>query len=160
MKILIFSDSHGNTSRMLSAVADHLPRVDLLIHLGDGIRDFEYVASRYPTLQTIFVKGNAESMSRDRCILDLDGVRFMCIHGHSYGVKNDIARGAEAALAEDCSLLLFGHTHTPRDTVYTDQGGKSIRIFNPGSIGRGYPPSYGVLETAGNGAFLTSHAFL
>ena len=29
MKILVFSDSHGNTERMISAIADHLPAVDL-----------------------------------------------------------------------------------------------------------------------------------
>lgn len=160
MKILIFSDSHGNTSRMLSAVTDHMPRIDLLIHLGDGVRDFEYVTSRYPNIPSVSIKGNAESMSRDRCVLDLDGVRLMCIHGHSYGVKSDIYRAAAAAIEENCDLLLFGHTHTARDTVYTLPDGRSVRIFNPGSVGRGYPPSYGVLNIAKNGTFLTSHAFL
>ncbi len=160
MKILIFSDSHGNISRMKAAVEAHLPRVDLLIHLGDGVRDFEYITSLYPSIQSLSLRGNAESSARERVILELDGVRIMCIHGHSYGVKAGVTCAAQAAIAEECDLLLFGHTHTPCDTVYNGEGDSRVRIFNPGSIGRAYPPSYGVLNIARNGAFLTSHAFL
>lgn len=160
MKILIFSDTHGNTERMTAAVKAHLPRVDLLIHLGDGVRDFEYVTSIYPDIPTVSVKGNAETSARDRVILDMYGVRIMCMHGHSYGVKSDIHRAAQAAANERCNLLLFGHTHTPCDTLYVSDDGFNVRVFNPGSVGKGYPPSYGVLNTAEKGTFLTSHAYL
>ena len=160
MKILVFSDSHGNTSRMISAIADHLPRVDLLIHLGDGVRDFEYVKSIYPDIPSVSIKGNGETFSRDRCILDLDSVRIMCIHGHTYGVKEDLDRAAMCAVTEECDLLLYGHTHTPHDRLFTAPDGRCVRQFNPGSVGRGYPPTYGIVSIDKNGAFLTSHATL
>ena len=160
MKILVFSDSHGNTSRMISAIADHRPSAELIIHLGDGVRDIEYVSSLYPELPVVSIRGNAETYSRDRQILDLGGIRIMCIHGHSYGVKEDLTRAAMCAVTDECDLLLFGHTHTPTDKLFTSPDGRQVRLFNPGSVGRGYPPSYGVVCIDKNGAFLTSHAFL
>lgn len=160
MKILVFSDSHGNTSRMISAVADHLPAVDMIVHLGDGVRDIEYVSSRYPEIPLVSIRGNAETYSRDRQIIDLGGLRIMCIHGHSYSVKEDLTRAAMCAVTEECSLLLFGHTHIPTDTLFTSPDERQVRLFNPGSIGKGYPPTYGVVSIAKNGSFLTSHAYL
>ena len=160
MKILVFSDSHRNTSRMISAIADHGRSVDLVIHLGDGVRDLEYVSSIYPDIPTVSIKGNGETFSRDKCILDLEGVRIMCIHGHTYGVKEDLLRAAMCAAVDECDLLLYGHTHTANDTLYTSPDGKDVRLFNPGSIGKGYPPSYGVVNISKNGTFLTSHAYL
>ena len=160
MKILVFSDSHGNTSRMISAIADHGRSVDLVIHLGDGVRDFEYVMSIYPDIPTVSIKGNGETFSRDKCVLDLDGVRIMCIHGHTYGVKEDLTRAAMCAATDDCNLLLFGHTHRAYDNLFTSPDGKDVRLFNPGSVGIGYPPSYGVVNISKNGTFLTSHAHL
>ena len=160
MKILVFSDSHGNTSRMISAIADHGRSVDMIIHLGDGVRDFEYVKSVYPDIPTVSIKGNGESFSRDKCILDLDGVRIMCIHGHTYGVKEDITRAAMCAVTDDCDLLLYGHTHRAYDNLFCAPDEKTVRLFNPGSIGKSYPPSYGIVNIAENGTFLTSHAYM
>lgn len=160
MKILVFSDSHGNTSRMISAIADHRASLDLIIHLGDGVRDLEYVSSLYPEIPTVSLKGNGETFSRDKCIFDLEGVRIMCIHGHTYGVKEDITRAAMCAVTDECDLLLYGHTHMPHDSLFTSPDEKNVRLFNPGSIGKGYPPSYGVVNISKNGTFLTSHAYL
>ena len=101
MKILVFSDSHGNTSRMISAIADHRSSAELIIHLGDGVRDIEYVSSLYPELPVVSIRGNAETFSRDRQILDLGGIRIMCIHGHSYGVKEDLTRAAMCAVTDE-----------------------------------------------------------
>lgn len=160
MKILVFSDSHGNTSRMISAIADHLPAVDLIIHLGDGVRDIEYVQNIYPDIPVVSLKGNGESYSREKCILDLEGIRIMCIHGHTYGVKEDITRAAMCAVTDECDLLLYGHTHRAHDTLFTSPDSRQVRLFNPGSVGKGYPPTYGVLNISKNKSFLTSHAYL
>ena len=159
MKILVFSDSHGNTSRMRSAIEDHKNNCKLIIHLGDGVRDIEYVSSFYPEIPVVSLKGNGESLFRDIRIFDELGVRFMCMHGHSYGVKSSLDRAIYAAEEEDANILLYGHTHDPKDTVVNLPSGKSIRIFNPGSVGRGYPPSYGIIELDKRGNILTSHFY-
>ena len=157
MKILVFSDSHGNTSRMKEAISDHLPSCAMIIHLGDGVRDIEYVSSFYPELPVVSLKGNGESFFRDERVFDEGGVRFMCIHGHSYGVKSSLDRAVYAAEENGADILLYGHTHVAKDTVINLESGKSIRVFNPGSVGRGYPSSYGIIEIDKRGNILTSH---
>jgi len=160
MKILVFSDSHGNTSKMISAIADHRSSTDLIVHLGDGVRDIEYASSLYPEIPVVSIRGNSESYSRESQIIDLGGVRIMCIHGHTYGVKEDLTRAAMSAATDECDILLYGHTHMPLDQLFISPDDRRVRLFNPGSIGKGYPPSYGVVNIAKNGTFLTSHAYL
>lgn len=163
MKILVFSDSHGNTERMISAIADHLPAVDLVIHLGDLERDIDYVRGIYPELPVVSVTGNCDSYARSRRILELMGLRILCIHGHTYGVKDDIETAAQIAAEENADILLYGHTHATDDRLMTvtlpfGGGERAVRVFNPGSIGKGWPPTYGIINIPKNGSYLTSHA--
>ena len=160
MKILVFSDSHRNTRKMIEAIKDHLPSCNVIIHLGDGVRDVEHVSSLYPEIPLVSLKGNGESFSRDSRILDIEGLRIMCIHGHTYDVKMGIDRAAMCAIDNDVDILLYGHTHTPDDSVYTSPDGRQVRVFNPGSIGMGYPSSYGLIDIPRKGSYVTSHAFL
>ena len=120
MKILVFSDSHGNISRMKDALEAHLPSCKLIIHLGDGGRDIEYLSSLYPEIHVISLKGNGETISRDTRLFDEMGVRFFCMHGHSYGVKSGIESAATEAKNNGADILLYGHTHV-------------CKIYEPGS---------------------------
>ena len=156
MKIIVFSDSHGNTSKMISAIEEHRASISLIIHLGDGVRDISYVSSLYPELPVVSIEGNGETFSRSKRILDIDGVRIMCIHGHSYHVKLGTSYAARCAAEENCNLLLYGHTHIADDTVISTAK-REVRVFNPGSIGRGYPSSYGIIHMKGKGIYSTSH---
>ncbi len=159
MKILVFSDSHGNTSRMIDAIEAHLPSCKLIIHLGDGVRDISYVSDLYPQIPVISLKGNGESFSRDVRIIEEFGVKMMCIHGHTYGVKSCIDRAAMCAIDEGVDILLYGHTHTAADTLFESVDGRRVKIFNPGSVGKGYPPAYGIISFDRLGRFLTSHGY-
>lgn len=157
MKILVFSDSHGNTSRMKSAIEAHLPSCNMIIHLGDGARDIDFVSSFFPEIPVVSIKGNGESIFRDTRMFDEYGVRFFCMHGHTFGVKSSLVHAAKEAADRDATILLYGHTHVPCDTVmYFDD--KCVRVFNPGSIGRGRPATYGIIEIDRRGYILTSHA--
>ncbi len=157
MKILVFSDSHGNTSRMIQAIEDHLPSCRLIIHLGDGVRDISYVSDLYPQIPVISLKGNGESLARDVRIIEEGGVKIMCMHGHTFGVKSSIDHAAKSAIVNGADILLFGHTHRAVDTLYRAEDDKEVRVFNPGSVGKGYPPSYGIISIDRQGCFLTSH---
>ena len=158
MKILVFSDSHGNTDRMRDAIAAHGASVSLIVHLGDGVRDIEYVSSFYPDIPVISVHGNGESAVRDVKLIDEEGVRFMCMHGHTFGVKRDVVLAAEYAAEQGADVLLFGHTHTPEDRTVVLSGDREVRVFNPGSIGA-WHPSYGVICIPRRGVYVTSHAY-
>ncbi|MEG2931112.1 MAG: metallophosphoesterase family protein, partial [Ruthenibacterium sp.] len=88
MKILIVSDSHGNTNRLedvLSAEQD----VDAAIYLGDGVRDMERLSQIYPLLHVYSVSGNCDyaSFAPTEGLAPFDGVLVLYTHGHLYGVK-------------------------------------------------------------------------
>lgn len=51
MKILVFSDSHGNEDNMIRAVERERPfTLDAIVHLGDGWRDAEALHRLYPQI--------------------------------------------------------------------------------------------------------------
>lgn len=165
MKILVFSDTHGNPAFMQKAVADHMSHggVDVLIHLGDGWRDFADLQKIYPDIPSYAVKGNCDEWSAS-CklppvrIVELGGLRFYLTHGHHSNVKNGLGNAAASAAHEKATVLLYGHTHlrndSYEDTVYGPvHGNGRIRCINPGSAGAGYAPSYATLELV-NGQLL------
>lgn len=142
MKILVFSDAHGQIRRMEQAIRAHEKDTDAMIFLGDGVREAENLFLQFPRIMHAAVLGNNDiacSGVQD-CILDLQGVRTLCTHGHKYGVKSGRGRLYQAAVEKEAQLVLFGHTHVPEE--FTMEG---IRFFNPGSVGCGITRTYGVV---------------
>lgn len=163
MKILVFSDTHGNPGFMRQAVEEHQATsqthggVDVLIHLGDGWRDFAALQQTYPNIPSYAVKGNCDSWSA-ACdlptvrLVELGGLHFYLTHGHNANVKTDLSNAAYSAAREKADVLLYGHTHIRNDS-YEDTVYGRIRCINPGSAGAGYAPSYATLELV-NGQLL------
>lgn len=137
MKLLIFSDSHGELTRMEEAVRAEKP--DYVFHLGDHDRDAEDLAERFPTLAVTAVCGNCDyrSDSPDTRLITLGGLRFFLCHGHTLGVKSSLLRASYAALSKRADVLLFGHTHEPHL-----EERRGLILMNPGACGFSYP-SYG-----------------
>lgn len=149
MKILVFSDSHGSSANMIKAIEAHNARADLLIFLGDGLRDMELIKEKYPHLTVFSVKGNCDFFSNEapkESILDLDGIRVLVTHGDKYNVKYTLNRIAYAGLEREVDAVFFGHTHTPCE-LCEYYGEHRIQLFNPGSIGTA--GTYGVVNTSG-----------
>ena len=48
MRIAVFSDSHGVKEPMLAAIEEQKP--DMVLHLGDYVRDAEAIAAYFPSL--------------------------------------------------------------------------------------------------------------
>ena len=161
MKALIFSDSHGNAEPMRAAIALH-PDAELVLFLGDGLRDAQTVASEHPKLAFVSVAGNMDVFSLfsqgtpEETTLDLDGVRVLLLHGHRRGVKS--GEDALYYLAEEkhADVVLYGHTHIPVCRYVSDTE-RPFYIFNPGSIGRphGSDYSYGILQIRNKGILLS-----
>ncbi len=156
MKFIVFSDSHGDLEHMVRAVRVEKP--DLCFFLGDGEYDLIRLQRRFPDLPVNAVRGNCDlrsSLPRTlSCVAG--GLRFFATHGHLYGVKYDpLCRDlCEAALAEKADVVLFGHTHEP----FRDRS-MGMALLNPGSIGPGTRPSYGLVLSGGEG-FETAVRFL
>jgi len=152
MRLLVASDSHGNTDTLRRIVAPQgaaqgtpcgaaQPSAAALLFLGDGARDAEAVLAATPDAPPLFaVRGNNDfgvdwPLSR----LEIFGdKRIFMTHGHAYAVK----RGADALLAAArgarADVVLFGHTHASYKG-YED----GLYICNPGYARRG---EYAVLD--------------
>ena len=140
MKILVFSDSHGNVSNMAAAVERQHP--DLVVHLGDCWQDADRLRLIFPNLPIEQVNGNCDPFPQgvwERCV-SLGGKTALLCHGHTYGVKSGYDPAIEAALARGVDFLLFGHTHRPELLRL-----KSLTVMNPGSVGQPMFGSYGVI---------------
>ena len=140
MKILVASDSHGNTQALLDAVQDVSPQ--LVLHLGDGERDCDKLRAVFPRIMVRACRGNGDFRSRepDNDEFVLENKRFFMTHGHLYGVKTSLDAVLNAGLYRGADILLFGHTHrTYSETL------DGMLVMNPGSIGLG-AKTYAVLE--------------
>ena len=156
MRILVLSDSHGSTQGILRAI-ENQPSANILIHLGDGEKDIAAVKPQYPDKRLIQVSGNCDRLP-DNCTEKTEMIHnckiFLC-HGHTYHVKSGLERLIYRAKSIGCNIALFGHTHQPM-TKYCN----GLYLMNPGSIGRGYPKSYGIIDITDQGIVCNTIALL
>ena len=150
IKCLVFSDTHGDTSLLLSAISKH-PDAEVVFFLGDGLSDIERVMTLYPSIAFIAVCGNCDSYKflgssevKRLEVITLLGNKILLTHGDMYGVKMSDDRLIYLAREYTPDILLHGHTHVKRLDYITLDNGKSLYIFNPGTA-RGYGGSYGVI---------------
>lgn len=144
MNVLIVSDTHGRSERLFEAV--QRARADVLLFLGDGLRDLAAVELEVPEIYA--VKGNCDFFSfgyeREERLEVLGGYRIFMTHGHRYGAKQSIAPMVARAAALGADVLLYGHTHEPfektlpRGTKLQDGTllQKSLLVVCPGSLGQ------------------------
>lgn len=141
MRILVVSDTHGDEGALWRAI-EAQPAARTVIHLGDGAREAEDMAARYPELTFWQVRGNCDfsaggpPAAREEFAA---GKRLFMTHGHLYDAKMGLYRIVCAARERHADVLLFGHTHQAL-TEYDD----GLYILNPGSLHGG--GSYGVLD--------------
>lgn len=131
IKLLVMSDSHGDTSLAEKVLKKHQD-VDIVIHLGDYFRDADRLHELFPKIRFETVYGNSDFQIGDvpiEKVLELEGQRILLTHGHRYSVKWGIERLHAKAHNENLQLLLFGHTHISRMEY-----GPGYIIVNPGSI--------------------------
>ncbi|MCD8119034.1 MAG: metallophosphoesterase [Lachnospiraceae bacterium] len=145
MHILVISDTHRKDVYMREVIS-RVGKVDMVFHLGD-IEGSDQLLMSLCECPVIIVRGNNDFFSvqeRDR-VMALGNHRILLTHGHNYGVSFTTVRLAEEAIARNCDIALYGHTHVPSLTEE-----KGVTLFNPGSLG--YPrqvprkPTYGLIE--------------
>jgi len=147
MKAAVFSDSHGQTVLMEEAVRRIRP--DVIIHLGDHERDAEELRRMFPEIPLYSVCGNCDFMpaAPAKDTIQLGPVKAFITHGHLYNVKfGGFMSLAYAAQEAGAQIALFGHTHEP----FNQQLG-GVHILNPGTAGKGYCPTMGIIEVFDNG---------
>ena len=150
MKILVFSDSHGDISRMKQIVFSNSTDTDLVVHLGDRKSDLDEVMLDYPRIPRLAVVGNCDAISMFSLssLLEhsftFEGVKIYMTHGHHKDVKSGMFSLIREAKSKGYNVVLYGHTHIAKHEFKDN-----IHYFNPGSIS--YPRnngkcSYGVIK--------------
>lgn len=137
-KILVISDTHKNISNAIDVISREKP--DYVLHLGDHADDADELKHIFPEADVIGVCGNCDwasfySAPLER-MLDIDGVKILMCHGHTYSVKQGIGGYVAAATVKGAHIALFGHTHKPM----LENNGNMI-IMNPGTVS-----TYGIIE--------------
>ncbi len=151
MKILVVSDTHGDTYSLKTAI-NSKPEAEVIIHCGDGNSEFESLRALYPEKHFIGVKGNCDLFTSASNVetITLEGKKLFITHGHIYNAKYGLYNLVCAAREADADLLLFGHTHNALEDY--DDG---LYIVNPGSC-HGYGGSYAYIDITEKG-IVTRH---
>ena len=146
-RLLIISDSHGNTAGILRAYKA-AGNVDAAVHLGDFERDSAVLRGR---ARVYSVKGNCDlgSVQKEERIVSFGGVRILMVHGHRQRVKHGLLSLGFYAQEKKADAVLFGHTHLPAE-IFAD----GVLLFNPGALS-GMRQTYGILEIDDNGRITT-----
>ena len=117
-----------------------------MVFLGDGLRQAEEAADRYPDRDFYLVPGNCDFGCGGIPVRQetFGGKRFYFTHGHFHDVKYTLYRLEMAAREAGADIALFGHTHNPCEE-YVD----GLYLFNPGSLR--YGRTYGFVDIEGGG---------
>ena len=139
MRILVFSDSHGNISSC-TTVVENIINVDMILHAGDHASDAAWIQKCFPDIPVKYVRGNCDSdMAPLSLVVEAEGKKIFLTHGHCYSVKSQPECQDLIEAAKDCDCVVFGHTHEP---VCFKSG--ELTVLNPGSAKSLH--SYGVIE--------------
>ncbi len=149
MKLVVFSDSHGNIRDMIDIVKQRKSDIYAVIHLGDCMKDADALSREFPLMPVCTVSGNCDGfflseMCDTEKTVEFAGVKIFVCHGHSCGVKASRDTLAYKAKNKGAKLALYGHTHVAK---CENIGG--ITVLNPGSIScprSAEPPSYAIIE--------------
>ncbi len=145
MRILLFSDSHGYTHNMIKVI-NKSKDIDMIIHLGDFIKDAFKIKELYKDIPFEFVPGNND-WTKDypsEKLLELKGKKVLITHGHLYNVKYDYQRIILRGKILKADAVFFGHTHLAEE-IFSE----GIMILNPGSISipaQSEKPTYSLVE--------------
>ena len=144
MRVLVVSDVHGDMRGLCEAIESQ-PTARVVLFLGDGIRQAEDAAERYPDRDFYLVPGNCDFGSDALPIRQetFGGKRFYFTHGHRHDVKYTLYRLEMAAREAEADIVLYGHTHAQHEE-YVD----GLYFFNPGSLR--YDRTYGYVDIVGD----------
>ena len=149
MRIVVISDSHGRTG-VIDKILSNQPDARHVFFLGDKVSDIEDFEFLYPKKTFHIVCGNCDYFSMVPAVglENLNGVRILYTHGHTFNVKYGTQRLIEAAAQNNAQIVLYGHTHVS-EILYED----GLYIVNPGSCSspREGRASYAVIDITDSG---------
>jgi len=160
MKVLVVSDSHGNSGAVKSLINRYKNDVQTIVHLGDNAKDLLQFDADYPDVNFVAVAGNCDyfgGLLSERMLTIGNTVKrqVLLLHGHKHNVKLSHDRLVYYALEKGADACLFGHSHMPyvhvHKSVFVCNGEtpRELLLMNPGSISEprgGSQAGYGILS--------------
>lgn len=118
MKIVVVSDSHGNSDILYKILEDNSD-ADLFIHAGDSGLN----TAIYPYRM---VRGNCDYYTDFPSELNINTPygKIYVTHGHQYMTITEYS-----IKSKDCKIFIFGHTHKHLVKEFDD-----TYLCNPGSV--------------------------
>lgn len=150
LKIVVVSDSHGNTDLLGRVIKDCSP-FDIIVHCGDGVRDI--CGADIPGKSNVLkVLGNTDLYSgcdaEDILTEEIFEKTVMVAHGHQFDVKRGLSRMVHQAVSYNAGVVLFGHTHEQ-----LIRKGLPL-LFNPGNLSGG---CYGLIYAFNDREWVFEH---
>ena len=136
MRILVLSDSHGCVEPMEQCVERVQPQV--ILHLGDCVRDAQRLEERYPDIPLLGVPGNCDygGLDQPERLTELGGVRILMMHGHTRRVKSGPMAAIYAARECGADILLFGNNLEYDPAIVAKVQAIIARAVEDGTISR------------------------
>lgn len=126
MKVLIVSDSHGDTNSLVKIKERHKEEVEAIIHCGDSELQLDHEA----LLNMHVVRGNCDfAPFPNEVVQNIGPFRFYITHGHLYSVKSTLMKLKYRAIESSANIVCFGHSHIAGAEMVD-----GILFINPGSI--------------------------
>ncbi len=140
MKIIAFSDSHGDHLNMEKALRKHSDAT-AVIFCGDGHNDITALQKNHSDKTFYCVKGNNDWCCQfaNLITVTLGGKKFIITHGHVQRVKESLMQITYLGQQENADIAVFGHTHQQLTVLESN-----IILINPGSVG--YAGQYTTIE--------------
>ena len=143
MRLGIIADTHG---LLRPEVFELFRGVDRILHAGD-IGPPDILTQLEAIAPVTAVWGNTDDFGIRRLVpqvqhLELEGTRFVVVHGHQLGSPTPEGLVEKYPEAE---VIVYGHTHRPLLTMI-DQ---VVTVMNPGGAGArrfNLPASAGIME--------------
>ena len=144
MRILVFSDSHGDSESMNKVLKKFYP--DAAIFLGDGIDDFLGLEKDFPFTKFTNVAGNVDDHGDPERLEMFEDVAIYMAHiENQFKIKEDREKIYDV-MKLNAQIILYGNTHTP--ALFVSHG---ITFMNPGSISKAYGfQTFGVIDIVDN----------
>lgn len=146
IRLLVVSDSHGQTTELKDLQTLYQNQVDAMFHCGDS----QLLADQEELKGFLTVRGNCDHDGRFplEFLHEIDNHRIFVTHGHHYNVKMTWANLAYKAKEVGADFVFYGHSHYL--SAIMDEG---TLLLNPGSIffprGR-VERTYAIVEKAAN----------
>ncbi|MBQ7867467.1 MAG: YfcE family phosphodiesterase [Clostridia bacterium] len=156
-RVIAVSDVHGDIDglRETLALAGRNGKIDAVVFLGDGMREFDQVREELQQrgIACYAVAGNNDWSTHEpqETVFAIGGVRFYACHGHTRYVKYGLERLWFAAREREAQVVLYGHTHSA--DIEIEYG---MFMINPGAVcdRRVKRSAYAEIRVEDNGAVL------